>query len=62
MAETALGLRLDSAAHRLRTTDAAITQIALDCGFAHQSHLGAAFRRLLGMTPGAYRRLSRGGP
>ncbi|MFC4928355.1 MULTISPECIES: helix-turn-helix domain-containing protein [Delftia] len=28
--------------------------IAHDCGFGHQSHMGAAFRKTLGLTPGQY--------
>lgn len=31
-------------------------EVALACGFADQSHLGLHFRRLVGLTPGAYRR------
>jgi AraC-like DNA-binding protein len=32
-----------------------ITQIALDCGFTNQTHFAAAFRRLVGSSPRAYR-------
>jgi AraC family transcriptional regulator len=32
-----------------------IAAIAADCGFAHQSHLGAALKARLGMTPVQYR-------
>jgi AraC family transcriptional regulator len=32
-----------------------ITDIALDCGFNSQSHLGKYFRAITGMTPKAYR-------
>lgn len=31
-------------------------EVALACGFADQSHMGLHFRRLVGLTPGAYRR------
>jgi AraC family transcriptional regulator len=31
--------------------------IALVCGFADQSHLTTAFRRRVGATPAAYRRV-----
>jgi transcriptional regulator GlxA family with amidase domain len=55
MAETALDLRLDSAAHRLRTTDAAITQIALDCGFASAAHFSRRIRQRFGVPPSALR-------
>ncbi|MGB0561454.1 MAG: helix-turn-helix domain-containing protein [Spirulinaceae cyanobacterium] len=33
-----------------------IADIALDCGFANQSHLCKHFRKLLGTTPKRYRR------
>ena len=29
-------------------------QVAVDCGFADQSHLSRAFKRIMGMTPGQY--------
>lgn len=56
MAETALGLRLDSAAHRLRTTDATITQIALDCGFVSAAHFSRRIRQRFGVPPSALRK------
>lgn len=40
-------------------SDAALTEVALACGFSSQSHLGAAFRAVAGTTPARYRRLSR---
>lgn len=33
-----------------------LSVIANECGFADQSHLGRSFKRLVGMTPGQYRR------
>lgn len=33
-----------------------IVSIALMCGFSNQSHFGAVFRRLVGKSPGAFRR------
>jgi AraC family transcriptional regulator len=33
-----------------------ISEIAIDCGFADQSHLNRVFLRKVGMTPGAWRR------
>ena len=33
-----------------------ISEIALACGFADQSHFTAAFRKATGQPPGAYRR------
>jgi AraC family transcriptional regulator len=36
---------------------AAIADIAIECGFADQSHLTRTFTRALGTSPGAFRRL-----
>jgi AraC-like DNA-binding protein len=41
----------------LLATGAALPRVAQDAGFCDQSHLCRSFRRQLGMTPGAYRRL-----
>jgi AraC family transcriptional regulator len=49
-------LRLDWAATRLAGSDLPIVEIALDAGFADQSHFTRAFRHQLGVTPGDYRR------
>jgi AraC family transcriptional regulator len=49
-------LRLEWAAARLAGTEEPIAQIALDAGFADQSHFTRAFKRHAGMTPGDYRR------
>jgi AraC family transcriptional regulator len=48
-------LRLQRAQRLLATSDVPITQIALDCGFTNQTHFAAAFRRLVGLSPRAYR-------
>ena len=56
MTESALAIRLDSAAHRLRTTDAAITAIALDCGFVSAAHFSRRFRQRFGQPPSALRK------
>ena len=47
--------RLDQARARLASRDQSIVEIALDLGFADQSHFSRAFRRLEGLTPGKYR-------
>ena len=52
-------LRVEEARRALRTTDRPLTDIALGCGFADQSHLSRVFRRATGMTPANYRRASR---
>jgi transcriptional regulator GlxA family with amidase domain len=56
MTETALAMRLDSAAHRLRTTDVSATRIALDCGFASAAHFSRRIRQRFGMPPSALRK------
>jgi AraC family transcriptional regulator len=48
-------LRVDHAAHLLRTTRRPLAAIALDAGFADQSHLAKVFRRHLGTTCARYR-------
>ncbi len=48
--------RLDRAKAMLVEGDLNLAEIALACGFADQSHFTAAFRKLVGMTPGSYRR------
>lgn len=52
-------LRLDWASSRLASTDDTIAQIALDAGFADQSHFTRAFRGHTGFTPGRYRKVVR---
>ena len=50
-------------ARQLLLTDARpIAEIAADVGFANQSHLTFNFRKLIGTTPGRYRRLRLGSP
>lgn len=51
-------LRLEWAATQL-AGDASLAQVALDAGFADQSHFTRTFRRHFGVTPGRYRELSR---
>ncbi len=58
-AATLRRLRVDRAAERIVRSDAPLAALALECGFADQSHLTKVFRRLTGQTPGQYRR-SRG--
>ena len=53
-------LRIDWAVHQLSTTDRPLSEIALDAGFADQSHFTRAFKRRIGASPGAFRRDARG--
>ena len=47
--------RLQAARAMMQRRDLPLAQIALDCGFSHQSHMGHVFRQHLGLTPGQYR-------
>jgi AraC family transcriptional regulator len=57
--EYARSLRLEWAASRLALDDASLAQVAIEAGFADQSHFTRAFRRHAGVTPGRYRELRR---
>lgn len=48
--------RVMRAQELMRGTSSPLSQIALDCGFADQTHLSKLFRRLTGRTPNAWRR------
>jgi AraC family transcriptional regulator len=50
------GLRVARAAEKLVASDTSIADIALETGFADQSHLTRVFKGQLGVTPGRYRR------
>lgn len=52
-------LRVRAAAHRLASTMHALADIALDCGFSDQPHMSRVFRRCMGLTPAAFRRMAR---
>jgi AraC family transcriptional regulator len=49
-------LRIDRAKNLLTHTSKPIADIALNLGFADQSHFSNVFKQLSGLTPGAYRR------
>ena len=51
--------RVELAAQCMLTTDAALSDIASRCGFADQAHLSKHFRRSVGQTPAAWRRVHR---
>jgi len=48
--------RLQRAQHLLSQTGLTVSQIALECGFADQSHLTRVFSRAVGTGPAAWRR------
>jgi AraC family transcriptional regulator len=56
--EYSRSLRLDWATAQLES-DAPLAQVALEAGFADQSHFTRAFRCHVGVTPGRYRELLR---
>ena len=47
--------RIEKAQRLLRETDVTLANIALEVGFANQSHFNRVFKRYLGLTPHAYR-------
>jgi len=47
--------RVQAARRAIDSSDLPLVSIALDAGFAHQSHMGSAFRKVLGLTPSQYR-------
>ncbi|MFZ6642798.1 helix-turn-helix domain-containing protein [Undibacterium sp. TC4M20W] len=50
--------RLQRARLLILDSNLSIADIAADCGFAHQSHLGSAFKSRLGLSPQQYRKLA----
>jgi len=48
--------RVERASVLLRTTDRSLSGVALECGFYDQAQFSRAFRRVMGVTAGAYRR------
>jgi AraC family transcriptional regulator len=51
-----LGRRIERAKDLLRDTATPIADVALAAGFSSQSHLSNRFRRIVGVSPAAYRR------
>lgn len=47
--------RIEYAKRLVKKRDIPLTQVALDSGFANQSHLTQMFKRFLGITPKSYR-------
>jgi AraC family transcriptional regulator len=48
--------RIERAKMLMTSTSQQLTEIALICGFADQSHLNRTFRRIIGESPGRWRR------
>ena len=51
-------LRVAAAARLLASNELTLAAIALETGFSDQSHFTRAFRSVIGVSPGAFRRLS----
>ena len=47
--------RIDRACDRLKHTDAALSEVALECGYSDQAAFTRQFHKSVGLTPGAYR-------
>jgi AraC family transcriptional regulator len=52
------GRRVERAKRMMVASAESLAEVALDCGFADQSHLNRQFRRAVGMSPGQWRRSS----
>lgn len=52
------GRRVERAKEMLAGPGAALTDVAVACGFRSQSHFGRVFRRATGLTPADYRRVA----
>jgi AraC family transcriptional regulator len=50
--------RVERAKHLLKHGDLTLVEVAIESGFANQSHLTQIFRRYTGLTPKAFRKLS----
>jgi len=48
-------LRIGRACDRLRHTEARLSELALECGYADQAAFTRQFHKSVGLTPGAYR-------
>jgi malate dehydrogenase (oxaloacetate-decarboxylating) len=54
-----LAIRIERAKQLLLRGELRLKEIALNCGFFDQGHLSKAFRRLVGLSPGAWQRDNR---
>ncbi|MCL1126620.1 helix-turn-helix domain-containing protein [Shewanella surugensis] len=50
-------LRIEQTQALIKQNQHNLTEIALDCGFANQSHMGRYFKQQLGISPSAFKRL-----
>jgi AraC family transcriptional regulator len=54
--------RVKRAHEMMLSTSKSLSEIALNCGFADQSHFTRTFRRMVGVAPAAWRRAFSRGP
>jgi AraC family transcriptional regulator len=52
-------LRIEQARQELRASDRLLAELALELGYADQSHFATSFKRQTGLTPGAFRKTFR---
>ena len=57
--EFARRIRIEEARYRIAETDLPLVEIALETGFADQTHLTRSFKSATGATPSEYRRIFR---
>jgi AraC family transcriptional regulator len=50
---------VERAAQLIKEGDTPLSQVALEAGFSHQSHLARSMRKTLGVTPGKLARAYR---
>jgi AraC family transcriptional regulator len=56
-----LQMRVDKAKELMLRTSLNLSQVALDCGFADQSHFSRVFQKMAGLPPSRWRRLHQAG-
>jgi AraC-like DNA-binding protein len=54
-----LNARVERAKYLLRRGDLTLAEVGLECGFCEQSHFTRAFHRIVGVSPGAWRRIQK---
>jgi AraC-like DNA-binding protein len=54
-------LRLQAVCRKLADASVSLSDVASEAGFADQSHMNRTFKRMIGESPGAYRRRLRDG-
>jgi AraC family transcriptional regulator len=52
--------RVDKAKQLMRNAGVPLSEVAVSCGFADQSHFTRVFTRSVGVSPGQWQRLHRG--